>query len=834
MGWVIENTTPKKGWQIEEPEDDPKAAAKKPKADLLTKATGALANFNRGLFVGDEIAGALKGAVNAGGALARGEGLTAVPEAFREGMAGQRRLEDQFQETNPHSAALARGLGNTISLAGPSAPAGVLAASRAGNMARGAVTAGLSAAGYTAADRGTLGERVTGALEMARNPVVLGLGALGGALAPAAKRVKPAESDVLRAARILKAKGKADPDAMASVADEMRGVGVQPTGVDIIGEKGRRLTRAVGVKSEDAGETLVENAASMTASAKPSIMARTQKVGPMQGKTKDELVSDLFKARGEAATANYAPAYATQVPLNEQVLKALSDEPGKAALRRARAAAVARMDDGRVQEIDSILRLDQPDIAPAAVVSPKAPPINEDPRGQSLLSFLRARGGLKDDGGELAAIDLGRSRGRFQKDNVVNPNGMGLDEAAEAALEAGFFPNAKINIRGGDNYHPVTPQMLLDAIRKEAAGTPSAASSFAREQDFVASQRWADGADEALPPIDDDYWKAIERGVDTGKTVSAATLHRARIAMRERAQSAKQRNAGDLASGLNMRGAMLDDALEQVPEMAPANADYRAKTQALNVLGEGKKGGRADVFSTDPADYGRWLEGLSPEARQANKVAIRQEILDTLGGQRSSTFGSVDELATSEYAKANLAQALGEEAAPYLGFLRNRIKQVRNASFVSPNAGSRTAVLDNDLGAVQGVLAAADVTQKGLRGDVVGLANTAADWFRRMGVADKDASALARVVTDPKRVDELVSAIRAPGGVDRAKKMVRALDAAEQAANGALEKELIREASARLSRAVGGTAATSRPAPTVEVTVPALGYSGASYGRAGR
>lgn len=651
------------------------SAKAKPKDNLLTKATGFMANVNRGLVVGDEIAGAIKGAGEAVGALGRGEGLSAVPGAFQKGMASQRATEDRFQASNPLTAALGRGIGNAGTLAVPAGPvSGVLAnASRMGNMARGAVTAGLTGAATAALDRGTLGERAKAAGETARNPVVLGLGALGGALAPAAKRAKPAETDVQRAARILKQRGKADPDAMASVADEMRGVGVEPTGLDVIGEKGRRVTRAVGVKSDDAGEALVENARRKMADTKPAAMAQTRGL-TADTRTADQLADALEKARQTEARASYGAFANEPVQVPDAVRDMLRDAPGRAIIARARADAIENQDWAAQIELDKLL------------------------------------------------------------------------STAEGPLPR----------------------------------------------------------------------------------VSASTMDQLAIAARERGANFAKTGRNYRAKGALTRRDEIDATLEGIEALKPAREAYRAKSQAIEVA---RGDNVSDPFSTDPADYGAWLKGLSPEAREANKVALRQDILDRLGGQKANSLGTLDQVESSEYFRDNLRQAIGDEAADqFIGNIRARLRQTRNASFVSPNAGSRTAVLDNDLGAVQGALAAADVAQKGLRGDLIGVANSAADWFRRLGVADADASALARVVTDPSRVDELVAAVRGPSGAVKAKKMIQALNAAEQAASGALEKKLIREASDRLSRAVGGTGGTARQ-PSIEVQVEGRPERGVSYGR---
>lgn len=67
-------------------------------------------------------------------------------------------------------------------------------------------------------------------------------------------------------------------------------------------------------------------------------------------------------------------------------------------------------------------------------------------QAESLVDFLVSRGGIKDQGGELAANDLQLVHHRAGGRLVNNTRGMPLDAAREAAAEAGFIrPNADIN-----------------------------------------------------------------------------------------------------------------------------------------------------------------------------------------------------------------------------------------------------------------------------------------------------------------------------------------------------------------------------------------------------
>lgn len=161
----------------------------KRKRNVYGEVAGAMANFNRGLGIGDEIAaagntavGLLKGDIQPGGLLT----------GFRQNMADQRTLEDQYAADRPNTAGLLRGTGMAATAAVPAGGSvGLLAQSpRALNMARGATAAATQAAAYELADRGSLAERVGSASAAATNPATLALGAAAGALGPAARRAK--------------------------------------------------------------------------------------------------------------------------------------------------------------------------------------------------------------------------------------------------------------------------------------------------------------------------------------------------------------------------------------------------------------------------------------------------------------------------------------------------------------------------------------------------------------------------------------------------------------------------------------------------------------------
>lgn len=195
--WAVQSVSPAKddGWSVASV--SPAKPARR-KRTLTEDVTGFMANVNRGLGIGDELAAGFR---TAGNVLSGKTPVQNVLADFKDSMKGQRDTEDEFARERPKAAALGRGTGMAITAAVPTGQsANLLSQSgRVVNALRGATTAGLTGAAYAAADRGTIGERARAAAGAAHDPVTLALGAAGGALAPAAKKtpkVKPTTADV--------------------------------------------------------------------------------------------------------------------------------------------------------------------------------------------------------------------------------------------------------------------------------------------------------------------------------------------------------------------------------------------------------------------------------------------------------------------------------------------------------------------------------------------------------------------------------------------------------------------------------------------------------------
>lgn len=131
--------------------------------------------------------------------------------------------------------------------------------------------------------------------------------------------------------------------------------------------------------------------------------------------------------------------------------------------RMACHALAAMVRDGKSAKPDPVREA----MAGAAVEDPQK-------RERSLLEFLSLRG-LRDDGGDLAALDaqLWHRAAPFRR-RLIRDDGMGLDAAALLAWEHGYFPDCgEVAMESSENMHPVGQARFVQAITRELAGRPS-------------------------------------------------------------------------------------------------------------------------------------------------------------------------------------------------------------------------------------------------------------------------------------------------------------------------------------------------------------------------
>lgn len=345
------------------------------------------------------------------------EAVARVPDAFaatgRDFMANRRAGQDRrraqaadFRDRRPLAGATATGVGLALQVvpallsggatAAPtiaaSAPRGLMGASARAlaPSAKMATTAGLTTQIAGLGSDGTLRERVERANEATPLAVALG-GALPPAMAMAGKGrrvgadvlsstgrgtarlanrvtggqlLDPRQEAAKRLGEALKADGLG-PQEVRLALQEWQATGASsPAFMDLAGENTRALLRAAGGKSGPARNAAVRYVDQVTADLQDNALARTRALTPDDSRPAVRAAADLEARQGRVASEMYPEPYAAPAPVSERVVDALQDEPGKAALRRARAAAVARRNQQQVDEIDALLAAEPEPDAP--------------------------------------------------------------------------------------------------------------------------------------------------------------------------------------------------------------------------------------------------------------------------------------------------------------------------------------------------------------------------------------------------------------------------------------------------------------------------------------
>ena len=170
-------------------------------------------------------------------------------------------------------------------------------------------------------------------------------------------------------------------------------------------------------------------------------------------------------------------------------------------------------------------RVDGMDVALDRIRSGKLP-TDREVYGTPLVEWLVKQGGLRDEGGELRAMDA-----RLSRPGLVNNQGLSLDDAAQRAARAGYLAVREESYSEDSG----TPNALLNALRDELSGAP-AYSVMEENVDLLALR------EELL---------AIEREVQAaGLDIKTASNEEIKRALEKRGQEGlEQPNGGGQSGG---------------------------------------------------------------------------------------------------------------------------------------------------------------------------------------------------------------------------------------------------------------------------------------------
>lgn len=259
----------------------------------------------------------------------------------------------------------------------------------------------------------------------------------------------------------------------------------------------------------------------------------------------------------------------------------------------------------------------------------------------------------------------------------------------------------------------------------------------------------------------------IGADLDRIPSVSGRALDRVRIALRDTSGSLMrgERPNATRARGFASRVEGVDTALDNAPGLVDARAAYRDLSGAVDQLDNA-----SEIFTADPVDFSRTVAAMTPTQREAAVIGLRQEILDTLGGQKAAGTGSIQRLAESDYARRNLETLLGpQEAGRYIANIEARVQQAQRAARISPNTNSQTfgRTLDDETqNAAQMIGAAVDVGQAAT-GNLVAIGRTIDRIRARATLSPQERDAIVQLgigsADDLERIVQVAEMARSRG-----------------------------------------------------------------------
>jgi len=199
---------------------------------------------------------------------------------------------------------------------------------------------------------------------------------------------------------------------------------------------------------------------------------------------------------------------------------------------------------------------------------------------EGLQTFVRRMGGIADDRGDIAGMDL-RGRGAS---SVLNANGRTIDDAAIAAWENGYFP--------GEN--PPTAREFIDALNRNIRPPDTAGSANARqvlnyyEQQGINTGLRGDALRQALRPL-----VGVDEAAGAGGTLRDLRHLRTRIRMAQTQPRLGQ--TIDNAALQRLEAALTQDILDAAGDAAPnlraADRFYRRGRERIGGLLQQFSGG---------------------------------------------------------------------------------------------------------------------------------------------------------------------------------------------------------------------------------------------------
>ena len=448
-------------------------------------------------------------------------------------------------------------------------------------------------------------------------------------------------------------------------------------------------------KTPSEAKSVVENFANARAAGSDDRVMNA--LGATIGPDRDpQMIADgIEAARTQAANEAYSQIHAAAPPVDAgPVLKVIDDHLEHATGEQAKAllnirktlttlppsadagdSAFVRTAGGDVPVGEPPAHLDEaPFSDPSATMT--APPSPGVPRPQSLAQFVRAAGGIQDQGGDLKSMGLDKL--------IAKPGqGLGPDAMRQAAAQAGYLSGS---VGGGvDDAARFSTigdlhNALEDADRVYSVHDDDALHAWDQhDQAKAAYQRQQADSDgisrSAAPPnapglgfggpdVDPNPADALQ-----SIRTDSRGLHNLRMDIDNVIENDKP-GLGVPSGAVSKRDASvvavrqaLDDVLKTVPGMRQADAAFAHSADVQNALAQGHDK-VLGALGPHPDSFALQRAGMDPDVAQAQNIGIAGKVYRTFGtGTQRDAVKLGKLLAGGEdgYNTRNLQTAFGEE-----------------------------------------------------------------------------------------------------------------------------------------------------------------------------
>jgi len=598
----------------------------------VEEVAGALANFNRGTGVFDELAAGMATAVNTGRDVAAGrfkmgpaspQGLnpmapiiSGLKRNYLANLAAQRQVEDDFAARRPNVAAVARGTGMASTALVPAGSAATAPTRLAGAM-RGATVAATQAAAYGLADRGTARERLDAAGRSVLPAMALG-GVLGAVATPGPGKI-PARPEL----DALQGRAKVDVPAARQAAGEYRGVGIKPALVDVVDDSGRGLVRATAGRMTPARQAATDFRDARALDLPDRIGGQAKRLISSDPRTPDEIRAALTTQRGAAADQAFGAVRDARLTMDPDTVVALRSPDGRAAIKAAANDAMNSLDPA-----DRALASELNRLADQAIDDPSTP-ITVG-MAQSISKSL------------LDAADVASRAGRNNSARILSSLGRAIRGNAERAVPK-----------------------YGDALRGYAADSRMIEAADVGEQFMARNTDEFGAAIGKMDPAEKQVAKAaarraVERSAGENPGAAPGVARRIATAPEQRARNALllgQQGADDFQNALRME----EMAVRNANDIAPrTGAQTQLRAQDAERASAAMDIGMKVIKQNWVGLAGDWLKSLGINdrvAQQLTETAIDPAKLDDALLYLEHRYGPQAAQAFQRYRKQAIADA---------------------------------------------------------------------------------------------------------------------------------------------------------------------------------